>query len=104
VKLIFTRLTKAFTFVFSAALLMGGQNSANAGQQFHPLQAQRLSHDLVQPNSQDFFYQGQSRLNTEIQILQRRRLSWTKPVLKINQGLHTETDHSPRNSPSVLPK
>jgi len=60
-KLVFISLTKALIFVLSAVLI-GGENAANAGQ----FQAQRLSHDLVQPNSQDFFTRGQSRLDTEI--------------------------------------
>jgi len=101
-KLLKTNFKKAKALAFSAALLLGIQTSANAGQAFHPLtplQTQHLSHDLTQTNSQDFFRQGHEMLEREIQILAHRRLSSTKPLLKIDEVTQVEKDRSPSNSP-----
>ena len=104
-KLIFTRRTKAKAFILSVALLLSTQTSANAGQQFQSLtsgQAQRFSHDLIRSNSQDFFWQGQSRLEREIKILGRRQSASSKPILKIDPVLQ-EGKQSSSYSPAVLP-
>ncbi len=71
--------------VLSTALLLS-VHSVNAGEALSSLtstKAQQLSRDLIQPNSQDFFRQGHVVLDREIQILQQRRLSSTKPPLNI---------------------
>ncbi len=80
------RLNKTKTLVFSLALLLGGQSSAFArpdSPPLNPAQAQQLSRDLTRSSSQDFFLQGQERLEREIQILTKRRAAANKPLLKV---------------------
>lgn len=106
-KLIFANFIKVKALVLSAALLLAGQTNANAGHEsprLSPAQAQRLSRDLVQFNSQDFFRKGNNSIDREIQILRQRQFSPTEPVLKINSVPQTEKDRLPSNSPNVLPK
>ena len=62
-------------------------------------QAQRFSRDLTQTDSQDFFRRGNERIDREIQVLQRRRLPESKPLLKVNV-VPVEKDSLPSNSQS----
>lgn len=96
-KQISTRLTKVLAF--AVALLLSEQAYAHAGQkQITSTQAQKLSGDLAQTDSQDFFRQGQSRLEQEIQLLRQRQLTATQPLLSLDQAMPGEKDHSPGNS------
>ena len=71
--------------VFSVVLL-GIQTFAGAvqGAPISGTPTQQFSRDLVQTDSQDFFRQGNARIEREIQVLQRRRLPVSGPLLKIN--------------------
>lgn len=84
-KLIKAQISKVKVIVFLIALL-GTQTAATV--QGTPVistaQAQRFSRDLVQTDSQDFFRRGKEGIEREIQVLQRRHLPSSKPLLNIN--------------------
>jgi hypothetical protein len=85
--IIFHRCIKVKLLVFSTAFFLVGEASANAQQTFPsltPTQAQQLSRDLFPSSSQDFFRQGKDSFEREIQLLRKREVSSTKPVLKID--------------------
>jgi len=79
---------KVELILFSATLLLSGQASAHTGQNIRsltPTQVQRLSSGLFRPSSQDFFSQGQERIEREILLLEQRRPASAKPLLQENE-------------------
>ena len=105
--LIKTSLKETKAMLFSVTLLLSIQTAANAEQELPPLtptqaqhfsqaQAQQLSQDLVESESQEFFRQGKERLQKEIQILEQRRLSSTQPILKIDEEPQVDNNRLPK--------
>jgi hypothetical protein len=97
-KPILTSITTVTALVFSAAWLLGEQTAASAGQEaptLTPSQAQQLQRDLVPHNSQDFFRQGQERIEREIQLLSESQRASSEPLLKINVNTQTPQDRLP---------
>lgn len=68
---------------------------------FTPSQLQQLSGGLYQFNSQEFFAQGQRRLEEEIKLLDRRDQFLKEGVLKISQDLQVKPDFSPYERPEL---
>ena len=101
-KVNFTQKAIAISCVLSAAWLLSNQTfaAANPESPLTPAQAQRLSRDLVPSNSQDFFRQGQLRLQREIQRLTPRQNASTESPLKIKVNPQAELDRLPQLQPT----
>ncbi len=99
-KSIFFYLTIANYLLFSSVLLLGEQQSATAkpNSPLTPSQAQQLSRDLIPSQSQEFFRQGQVRIEREIQILTQRSLFFRGNFLQINIDPKGELDRLPQLS------
>jgi hypothetical protein len=99
---------KLKTLLYLVFFVIVGQSPAYALQETPRLtatQIQNFSRDLVPRNSQDFFNEGQELIEREIQILQERRDSSKKPILKVNPQPEIEEELTPRKKNSdVFPK
>ena len=87
-RILAAKIPKVEFVVFLVTLLLSGQASAHTGQNIHsltPTQVQRLSSGLFRPSSQDFFSQGQERIEREILLLERRWPASAKPLLQENE-------------------
>lgn len=61
---------------------------------FTPAQIQRLSRDLNRSNAEDFFRQGQEKLEREVQLLNRKRNLLTDELLKVDPPIQMQRDPS----------
>lgn len=96
-KLRLTPVTITTALLLSAAGLLSQQNAAIATPEgLTPEQANRLSRDLVPPNSQSFFQQGRTRIEQEIQLLDRRQRSSNEPLLRTTRNSQEELDRLPQ--------
>ena len=108
-KPISTKVILAIACVISTAGLLGQATSAwaNSESPLTPAQAQRLSRDLIPSRSQNFFQEGQERLEREIVILLQRQRSEGEPILKIRNNEINEINQLPQadieSLPSLLP-
>ncbi len=108
-KPISTKVILAIACVISTAGLFGQPSSAwaNSESPLTPAQAQRLSRDLIPSPSQNFFQEGQERLEREIVILLQRQRSEGQPILKIRNNEINEINQLPQadieSLPSLLP-
>ncbi len=108
-KPISTKVILAIACVISTAGLFGQPSSAwaNSESPLTPAQAQRLSRDLIPSRSQDFFQEGQERIEREIVILLQRQGSEDEPILKIRNNEINEINQLPQadieSLPSLLP-
>ena len=101
-KPILTSITTLTALVFSAAWLLCEQTAAWTQQEaptLTPSQVQQLQRDLVPHNSQDFFRQGQERIEREIQLLSESQRASSEPLLKINVNTQTQQDRLPHLQP-----
>jgi len=102
-KPISTTITLAIACVISTAGLFGQPTSASASSEspLTPAQAQRLSRDLVPSRSQNFFQEGQERLEREILLLRQRQRSEQEPILKVRSN--NDIDQLPQADIESLP-
>ncbi len=104
-KLYVTPITLAIALALNTAWFAGGSTRAVASEKsgLTGSQANRLSRDLATPSpSQDFFRQGQQRMEGEIQrLLQRQNASsespiQTEPSFQNNVDIQKELDRLPQ--------
>ncbi len=105
-KLRFTHITIAAAFVLSTVGLLSQQTSAASQESpLTPAQANQFSRDLVPSTpSQDFFRQGQQRIEREIQLLLQRRNASSEELLRINVNSQAELDRLPQLQQDNLPQ
>jgi len=103
-KALSAKITLAIACVISTAGLFGQPTSAWASESpVTPAQAQRLSRDLIPSRSQDFFQEGQERIEREIVILLQRQRSEGEPILNIRNDEINEINQLPQAEIESLP-
>ena len=97
-----TYTTVAIALLLSIAGLLSKPTVAVANQE--SLSLEQLSRDLIPTTpSQEFFQQGQQKIEREIFLLeQRQNAALSEPILKINVDTSTELDRLPQLQPSDL--
>jgi hypothetical protein len=106
-KVLSAKITLAIACVISTGGVFGQPTSAwaNPESPLTPAQAQHLSRDLIPSRSQNFFQEGQERLEREILILRHRQHSEQEPILQIRRN--NKIDQLPQadieSLPSLLP-
>lgn len=76
---------------------VGQAQSLPAG--LSPEQARQIAGDLTRLDRMDFFRRGQQQLEREIQLLERRTLTSTEDLLRVDETPNLPEDFTPDNRP-----
>lgn len=99
-KLVFINIRIASATVLLLAGLLAQQSSANSQSSLTPAQSARIARDLVPSQSQEFFRQGQEKLEREIQHLRQQQTASPESPLKVNVNPQTELERLPQVQPT----
>ncbi|MCU0548570.1 MAG: hypothetical protein MUC48_04410 [Leptolyngbya sp. Prado105] len=90
-------------FLIVPLLLVSSAAQAQSTPNLSLRDRQHLSRDLTPSSSQDFFNQGLTQFEREIQLLERRFMAEQEHLLKIDPKLRDQEIQSDRSSRSRMP-